>query len=72
VQMRIPKLGDGTWSGMSVRSVGLPILPDEFKKLTDRGFRGLAARQKIPAGTGIGLYLAERVMDMHQGALKAV
>jgi signal transduction histidine kinase len=69
VEMSIPKLGDGTWTGMSVRSVGLPISPDEFKKLTDRGFRGAAAKQKIPAGTGIGLYLAERVMDMHQGAL---
>jgi len=69
VEMRIPKLGDETWSGMSVRSVGLQILPDEFKRLTERGFRGLAARQRIPAGTGIGLYLAERVMDMHQGVL---
>jgi signal transduction histidine kinase len=67
VEMRIPKLGDETWTGISVRSVGLPILPNEFEKLTDRGFRGTAARQKIPAGTGIGLYLAERVIGYASG-----
>src|SRR5204863_10194409 len=58
VQMRIPKMGDGTWTGISVQSVGLQILPVEFQKLTERGYRGSAATQKIPAGTGIGLYLA--------------
>jgi signal transduction histidine kinase len=69
VEMRIPKEGDGTWAGISVESVGLPILPVEFQKLTERGYRGSAAKQKIPAGTGIGLYLAERVMSMHEGLL---
>src|SRR5947208_4250901 len=34
VQMRIPKMGDGTWTGISVQSVGLQILPVEFQKLT--------------------------------------
>jgi len=69
VQMRIPKMGDGTWTGISVQSVGLQILPVEFQKLTERGYRGSAAKQRIPAGTGIGLYLAERVMSLHQGIL---
>ena len=58
-----------TWTGISVRNTGLPISPDEVKKLTDRGFRGNAAKQKIPAGTGIGLYLADRVMELHQGMI---
>ena len=46
VQMRIPKMGDGTWTGISVQSVGLQILPVEFQKLTERGYRGSAAKQK--------------------------
>lgn len=69
VEMRVPKLGEQIWTGFSVQSVGMPILPEEFKRLTERGYRGSAAKQRIPAGTGIGLYLAQRVMSLHGGIL---
>ena len=55
------------WYGISVTNTGLPISPEEIKRLADRGFRGSSAKQKIPAGTGIGLYLADKVMRLHQG-----
>lgn len=55
--------------GISVRSVGLPISPDEVKTLLNRGVRGTAAKQRIPAGTGIGLYIANRIMSIHQGTV---
>jgi signal transduction histidine kinase len=55
--------------GVAVRSIGLPISSEEIKKVQSRGFRGTAAKQKIPAGTGIGLYIAKRIMDMHQGTI---
>lgn len=54
---------------ISVTSVGLPIAKDEVAKVFERGIRGGAARQKVPAGTGIGLYLAKRVMKLHQGTI---
>jgi two-component system phosphate regulon sensor histidine kinase PhoR len=54
---------------VSVTSTGLPVRLDEGKKLFERGFRGTNAKQKVPAGTGIGLYLAKRVMSLHQGAV---
>jgi two-component system phosphate regulon sensor histidine kinase PhoR len=54
---------------VSVTSTGLPIRPEENKQLFERGFRGSNAKQKVPAGTGIGLYLAKRVMSLHQGAI---
>lgn len=54
---------------VSVVSLGIPIAQSEHKNLFDRGFRGTAARQKVPAGTGIGLYLAKRVMTLHQGTV---
>ncbi len=57
------------YRGIAVINTGLPVLPDEAKKLSDRGFRGKAARQKIPAGTGIGLYIANRIMELHEGLI---
>jgi len=54
---------------ISVTSTGLPIKQEETKKLFERGFRGSTAKQKVPAGTGIGLYLAKRVMTLHAGAI---
>lgn len=56
--------------GISVRNSGLPILPEEIKKLWERGFRGAAAKQKIPAGTGIGLYIAYKIMELHEGLIQ--
>lgn len=55
--------------GISVQNTGLPIQQSEVKRLSDRGFRGNAAKQKIPAGTGIGLYIANRIMELHQGLI---
>jgi two-component system phosphate regulon sensor histidine kinase PhoR len=55
--------------GISVLSVGMPITPEEGSRLFERGFRGNAAKQRVPAGTGIGLYLAQRVMTLHQGTI---
>lgn len=54
---------------VSVVSIGNPINAIEAMQLFERGFRGISAKQKVPAGTGIGLYLAKRVMTMHQGTL---
>jgi two-component system heavy metal sensor histidine kinase CusS len=62
-----PAQGGGI--GVSVTSVGIPITNQEIDKLLNRGFRGSAAKQKVPAGTGIGLYLANRVMQLHRGAV---
>jgi signal transduction histidine kinase len=55
--------------GISVTSVGLPITEEEKKRIFERGERGVTAKQRVPAGTGIGLYLASRVMRLHQGTI---
>ena len=61
---------DGTEGlGIRVVSVGIPLAASEIQKLKDRGFRGSAARQKVPPGTGIGLYLAQRIMALHDGTI---
>jgi signal transduction histidine kinase len=62
-----PKPDGPQFVGIAVDNIGLPISSEEVKRILERGFRGTAAKQRIPAGTGIGLYIANRIMDIHQG-----
>lgn len=55
--------------GVSVVSFGLQISDVDHEKVFERSFRGFEAKQKVAAGTGIGLYLAKRIMSLHQGDL---
>lgn len=54
---------------VSVRSEGIPVRDEEIGKLIERRYRGQAARQKVAPGTGIGLYLANRIMELHKGRI---
>jgi signal transduction histidine kinase len=52
---------------LSVISQGLPIDTKDSEKIFERGYRGKDAIEKVPAGTGFGLYLVKRIMDLHGG-----
>ena len=60
-----PKREERAGLSVTVKSTGIPLAPSEVTLLATRGFRSSAARQKVPAGTGIGLYLANRIMELH-------
>jgi signal transduction histidine kinase len=61
--------GDEKTVAIVIESVGIPISNDEKSQLFTRGYRGKKAMQKVAAGTGIGLYLASRVMIFHNGKI---
>jgi two-component system sensor histidine kinase VanS len=67
----VPYAGGLTGLGIRVSSKGIPLRAEEIKRVLERGFRGAAARSRVPAGTGIGLYLAKRIMEIHQGTIVA-
>lgn len=54
-----------------VRNRGIALDPSHTKKIFDRGFRSPEAKSKYPAGTGFGLYIARRIVEIHEGSITA-
>jgi signal transduction histidine kinase len=54
---------------VSIANVGIPLVPEEMNLLFTRGFRSESARTVYPAGTGFGLYIAKRIIDIHEGTI---
>jgi two-component system sensor histidine kinase SaeS len=56
---------------VSIKNQGLPLPAVHEQDVFSRGFRTEEAKQKYPAGTGFGLYIAKRIMDIHEGKITA-
>jgi len=56
---------------VSIINSGINLDPEHSSKVFDRGFRSAKAIQKYPAGTGFGLYIAKRIVEIHEGTIKA-
>ena len=56
---------------IEIRNVGIGIHKDDMEQIFERGFRSGRAQNKYPAGTGFGLYIAERIIAIHQGEITA-
>ena len=55
---------------INIKSVGPQTAPDEINNIFNRKFRGENARKTV-SGTGIGLYLAKRICDVHNIEMSA-
>lgn len=55
--------------GISVRNHGIPLRPADAKRVFDRGYRTQEAKNMYPAGTGFGLYIAKKIVEIHEGEI---
>ena len=54
---------------LRVKDQGIGVPPDVQSHLFTRFFRAENARKQRPDGTGIGLYLAKKIIDGHNGSI---
>jgi signal transduction histidine kinase len=56
---------------VEIRNQGIPLADSQIASVFERGFRSEEAKRKYPAGTGFGLYIARRIVEIHEGTTSA-
>jgi signal transduction histidine kinase len=56
---------------VSVHNHGISLARPDAARVFDRGFRTQEARNLYPAGTGFGLYIAKKIVEIHEGEIAA-
>lgn len=67
IRIRLQKSGDQII--YTVRDYGIGVPDEEKQHMFTKFFRAQNARKQRPDGTGIGIYLAKRIVDAHKGQL---
>lgn len=57
---------------ITIENSGIPLRQEDVEKIFERGYRTANARNLYPAGTGFGLYIAKRIVELHTGSMSAV
>lgn len=55
--------------GVNVRNHGITLKPQDAERIFDRGYRTEDAKNLYPAGTGFGLYIAKKIVQLHEGEI---
>lgn len=56
---------------VKIRNRGIGISENSLNAVFERGFRSREAQCKYPAGTGFGLYIAKKIVEIHEGTIAA-
>ena len=57
---------------VTIENSGIPLRREDTERVFERGYRTADARNQYPAGTGFGLYIAKRIVELHEGSISAV
>lgn len=68
-EIRVRLRGDGKQVRVDVEDTGPGVQPDEIARIFEPFQQGAAARRESTAGLGLGLAVARRYVEMHQGQL---
>jgi signal transduction histidine kinase len=60
---------EGRWIEFTVKDTGIGVPESEKEHLFTKFFRATNARKQRPDGTGVGLFLAKKVVDAHDGQI---
>jgi len=56
---------------VQILNQGIPLQVKDEQRIFERATRTEQARRKYPAGTGFGLYIAKRIVAIHEGTIRA-
>jgi len=68
VEVRVVNRGSEVWIEVSDTGIGIPAA--DLEKVFSRFGRGSNARSLSIAGSGVGLYIARKIIDIHNGRLE--
>jgi signal transduction histidine kinase len=61
---------DGSGVRLTVSDTGIGITPEDLPHIFDEFFRSEAAKLTVAHGTGLGMAIAKRVVDLHGGRIE--
>jgi len=67
IKIKLEIVGDNV--EFTVKDTGIGVPNDEQDQLFNKFFRATNARKQRPDGTGVGLFLAKKVIDAHDGQI---
>lgn len=62
---------DSDTVSVKVSNQGIRLISEEKELLFTRGYRSKDAKNAYPAGTGFGLYISKKILDIHEADIKA-
>lgn len=55
---------------LEISNWGHALLEEERQRIYNREYRGKTAKDRAPVGTGIGLYIAQKIIQLHKGTIE--
>lgn len=71
VKTSMATVGDQTWGRVHVQDSGVGLAEGEHQRIFDRFYRGHAARQTTTPGAGLGLAIAQVLVNRQYGRIEA-